>query len=175
MLATCTGICPVLERRTSRNVRWRQIAVIRHVLSALCPVMGQWLCCYIHLYGGEAAEPYRPRILPVRLYDVASRRIAWLARLNFRYSRLPLSHCGRTGMPIGLCSNIPEMLLHCVTNWYLRDFNAAQTHFNAISCFTGCLDVSRTSDRKLMDIINRCGLYISKPQGGKQHSSQSSG
>ena len=57
-----------------------------------------------------------------------------------------------------------EMLLHCVTNWYLRDYDAAQTHLNAMSYFTGGLDVSHSSDRNLMDIINRCGLYITNAQ-----------
>ncbi len=68
-----------------------------------------------------------------------------------------------------------EMLLHCVTNWYLRDFTAAQTHLTAMSCFTGCLDDSRSSDRKLMDIINRCGLYITNSQRAQQRSRRNSG
>lgn len=68
-----------------------------------------------------------------------------------------------------------EMLLHCVTNWYLRDFAAAQTHLAAMSCFTGCLDVFRSSDRKLMDIINRCGLYITNSQRAQQRSRRNSG
>ncbi|OAP59466.1 hypothetical protein AYL99_06764 [Fonsecaea erecta] len=55
---------------------------------------------------------------------------------------------------------LQEMVLHCVTNWYLQDFTAAQTHLKAISCFMGCLDVSNSSDRRLMDLINRCGLFI---------------
>ncbi|EXJ64500.1 hypothetical protein A1O7_00836 [Cladophialophora yegresii CBS 114405] len=55
---------------------------------------------------------------------------------------------------------LQEMLLHCVTNWYLGDLVAAQTHLKAMSCFTASLDLSRSSDQNLMDIIDRCGLYI---------------
>ncbi|ETI28441.1 hypothetical protein G647_00890 [Cladophialophora carrionii CBS 160.54] len=55
---------------------------------------------------------------------------------------------------------LQEMLLHCVTNWYLGEFAAAQTHLKAMGCFTASLDLSKSSDRNLMDIINRCGLYI---------------
>lgn len=53
-----------------------------------------------------------------------------------------------------------EMLLHCVTNWYLRDYPVAETHLSAMRHFTGCLDVSRTADRKLMDVIKQCNLLI---------------
>ncbi|KIW90432.1 uncharacterized protein Z519_09078 [Cladophialophora bantiana CBS 173.52] len=68
---------------------------------------------------------------------------------------------------------LQEMLLHCVTNWYLQDLTAAQTHLKAIHCFTGCLDVSNGSDRKLMAIINRCGLFIANSirAGQKSHPS----
>jgi hypothetical protein len=55
---------------------------------------------------------------------------------------------------------LQEMLLHCVTNWYIGDIVAAQTHLNAMSCFIGCLNVSTSADRVLMDIINRCGLSV---------------
>jgi hypothetical protein len=55
-----------------------------------------------------------------------------------------------------------EMLLHCVTNCYLRDWTAAKTHLNAMNCLTGCLDVSRDPDRKFMDVILQCGLYIAQ-------------
>ena len=63
---------------------------------------------------------------------------------------------------------LQEMLLHCVTNWYLRDFSAAQTHLDAINWCTSRLDVSRSSDRKLMDIINLCGLYVTNAQRAEQ-------
>jgi hypothetical protein len=70
---------------------------------------------------------------------------------------------------------LQEMLLHCVTNWYLGDFTAAQTHLNAMSCFTVSLDLSRSSDRNLMDIINRCGLYISTRTTAEHHPRRSPG
>ncbi|OAL34675.1 hypothetical protein AYO20_06092 [Fonsecaea nubica] len=65
---------------------------------------------------------------------------------------------------------LQEMLLHCVTNWYLQDYTAAQTHLKAINCFTGCLDVSDSSDRKLMDLINRCRLFIANSIRAEQTS-----
>lgn len=61
-----------------------------------------------------------------------------------------------------------EMLLHCVTNWYLLDLTAAQTHLNAIGWFTRCLDDSNSSDRKLKDIIRRCNTGISDQRAAQQ-------
>ncbi|KIW35396.1 uncharacterized protein PV07_02094 [Cladophialophora immunda] len=69
---------------------------------------------------------------------------------------------------------LQEMLLHCVTNWYLQDFTAAQTHLKAINYFIGCLDISDRSDRKLMDLINRCGLFIANSIRAEQRSQPSS-
>ncbi|KAJ9608883.1 hypothetical protein H2200_006654 [Cladophialophora chaetospira] len=70
---------------------------------------------------------------------------------------------------------LQEMLLHCVTNWYLGDLTAAQTHLTAMRCLTGCLDVSRTPDRKLMDIVNRCGVSIADSQREQQRARWNSG
>ncbi|KIW73035.1 hypothetical protein PV04_01187 [Phialophora macrospora] len=69
---------------------------------------------------------------------------------------------------------LQEMLLHCVTNWYLGDFTAAQTHLKAMGCFTASLDLSRSSDRNLMDIINRCALYITNRTAADHHPRRSS-
>ncbi|KIX96952.1 uncharacterized protein Z520_07066 [Fonsecaea multimorphosa CBS 102226] len=65
---------------------------------------------------------------------------------------------------------LQEMVLHCVTNWYLQDFTAAQTHLKAINCFIGCLDVSNGPDRKLLNLINRCGLFIANSIRAEQTS-----
>lgn len=70
---------------------------------------------------------------------------------------------------------LQEMLLHCVANWYLLDFTAAQTHLNAIGCFSGCLDVTKPADRKLMDVIHQCRGCIANSRRTEKNSRRSYG
>jgi hypothetical protein len=77
---------------------------------------------------------------------------------------------------------LQEMLLYAVTSWYLGNLDTAWTHLNAMNCFIGCLDMARPRDKKFMEIINRCGLYVAGAQqamqdlssglsyGGRRHS-----